>query len=319
MSERPWSVQVELTEGCNRLCGFCGLNGIRNAPGNYRFMTQNTAAVAARGLAVLCPEARYEFAMHGEPLANPEWDRCVGLFRYYLPRAQIQITTNGIVTLKRGMQRVFDEAFAVGVDFVVLDTYYPERDRLHAEVAKLRGISVVDFYRDWQPRGKSPYANYHRKLQRTVVVMDDISRHQGEAKARTLFNHAGNNPLGVVPAEPLRKTCTIPFREMSICWNGNVNICCMDWRHEYTVGNVVEQHPTAVWNSPAFRAARRALQNRSREFTPCNRCDVGSGTRAGLLPKLPPMTPEDWAVVRATEHRSQAHDPRDFVVLRRRP
>ena len=27
---RPWSIQIELTEGCNRLCTFCGLNAIRD-------------------------------------------------------------------------------------------------------------------------------------------------------------------------------------------------------------------------------------------------------------------------------------------------
>lgn len=318
-NERPWSVQVELSEGCNRLCTFCGLNGIRNAPGKFKFMTQETASIVASEMACLAPTARYEFAMHGEPLMNPEWDSIIGLFRMNMPKAQIQVTTNGIVTLKRGMQRTFDMAFAVGVDFIALDTYYPERDRLWEEVAKLEGIEVVDYYKDWQPVGKSPYANYRRKVQRTVVVMDDISRHQGEARQRTLFNHAGSNPLGKVPPEPLKKTCTIPFREMSICWNGNVNICCMDWKHEFTVGNVVRDGARAVWNSPAFGAARRVLQSKSREFTPCNKCDVSSGTRVGLLPKLPPPTEEDWAVVRHTEQASHAYDPRDFVQLRRSP
>jgi tRNA A37 methylthiotransferase MiaB len=29
---QPWSVQVELVEGCNRICGFCGINAIRSKP-----------------------------------------------------------------------------------------------------------------------------------------------------------------------------------------------------------------------------------------------------------------------------------------------
>ena len=24
----PWSIQIELVEGCNRMCKFCGINGI---------------------------------------------------------------------------------------------------------------------------------------------------------------------------------------------------------------------------------------------------------------------------------------------------
>lgn len=29
LQERPFSIQVEFTEGCNRGCGFCGLRGMR--------------------------------------------------------------------------------------------------------------------------------------------------------------------------------------------------------------------------------------------------------------------------------------------------
>lgn len=318
MIQKPWSVQLEMSEGCNRLCTFCGLNGIRSAPGNFKFMSQESAIKIAEGLGRFAPEARYEFAMHGEPLANPEWESVVHWFRHFLPKAQIQITTNGIVTLKQGMQKVFDKAFSLGVDFIVLDTYAPERERLLPEVAKLQGMTVVDFYREWLPAKKSPWANYHRKLNHHVIVMDDISLHQGEAKQRVIMNHAGNNPTAPKLEQPLKKTCTIPFREMSVCWNGNVNICCMDWQHEYTVGNLVTQTPEQVWMGRPFEAARAMLQSKSRAFTPCDKCDAGAGSRAGLLPKYPAPTADDHAVIAATVKASRGYDARDFIQLRRK-
>ena len=39
MMSKPWSIQIELAEGCSRLCSFCGLNGIRDKPGNYKFIS----------------------------------------------------------------------------------------------------------------------------------------------------------------------------------------------------------------------------------------------------------------------------------------
>ncbi len=294
---RPWSIQVELAEGCNRLCSFCGLNGIRERPGNYKFMTKDTATKAARELAELCPEARYEFAMHGEPLVNPDHLIIFRIFRSYLPKAQMQVTTNGKRLLSKGMQRHTEEIFKAGIDFIVLDTYQPERDRLWEEAGKLTGMKVVDFYKEAK-KGFTVYANKHRKLTRTVVLMDDLGARDGETKSRTIVNHAGNNPLLPTPEEPLKKTCTIPFRELSICYDGNVNLCCIDWGHEYVVGNINEQNAAEIWWSPKFEAARAFLQNKNREFSPCSRCDKNAGTRPGLLPKYPKITAEQKKIVK---------------------
>jgi radical SAM protein with 4Fe4S-binding SPASM domain len=316
---KPWSVQVELTEGCNRLCSFCGLNGIRDKPGNFKFMTLDTAMRTAQQLAQFCPDARLEFAMHGEPLKNPNYETILGTFRHYLPKTQMQVTTNGIVLLSR-MQQKLDRLFAIGVDFIVLDTYRPERDKLRAEVATLQGITVADFYDDWTPKGISPWHNHHRKVQRTVVLMDDLAARDGEVKSRTIVNHAGHNPEKGKLREPLAKTCTLPFREVAVAWNGNVNICCQDWGHDYTCGNLNRRTLQEIWTGPEFEAARAHLQNKDRNFAPCAGCDIGSGSRAGLLPKYPTLEEKDRQVARLVNRTSRAdYDPRVFVKLGRKP
>lgn len=304
---RPWSVQVELTEGCNRICGFCGINGIRDKPGSYRYMTVDLADKVAAECAELCPEARYEFAMHGEPLMNPDALMILSIFRSHLAKAQMQVTTNGIRLLGYMQERV-DALFSTGLDFVVLDTYYPERDKLRREVATLRGVNVVDFYDDMAPKGESPWHNYRRKLNRTIVLMDDIGARDGEVKSRVVLNHAGSNPTKAVPEGPLRKTCTLPFREVTVAWNGNVNVCCMDWKHQYTAGNVAKSTLREVWFGEEFEAARAMLQNKDRAFGPCTTCDAGSGTRPGLLPKYPSVTEGQREIVRKVEGASPAGD-----------
>lgn len=252
-------------------------------------MDFKTALRTASGIQQLCPTARIEFAMHGEPLANPNYLKIFRVFRGMLPKAQMQVTTNGNVIAKR-MQDKLNEIFDAGIDFVILDTYYPERDSLREAATKLEGIQVMDYYDDVvDGAGPSPWHNHHRKLRKTVILMDDLEARDGESKARVIVNHAGNNPTRPRLTEPLAKTCTLPFREITVAWNGNVNICCQDWRHEYTVGNVMESSLSAIWVSPEFEAARAHLQNKERGFAPCNVCDIGSGSRAGLLPKYPPL------------------------------
>lgn len=296
---QPWSVQVELTEGCSRICTFCGLNGIRTGPGNYKFMSLLTAEKAAVGLSKLCPMARIEFAMHGEPLMHPQHAEVLSLFRARLPKTQIMVTTNG-ANMRKDMQKSLERLYSVGVDFVVLDTYYPERDILLENAKTLHDITIWDFYDDCVPKGWSPYQNHKRKYQRLLILMDDIGKRDGEVVSRTIMNHAGNMKDKPIPEAALVKTCTNPFRELSICYNGDVNVCCMDWSHEAVMGNVMKQQLEAIWYGDKFEAFRTALQNKDRRMSPCIRCDKNSGTRAGLLPKYPAITIKEIDIIRNT-------------------
>jgi radical SAM protein with 4Fe4S-binding SPASM domain len=92
----------------------------------------------------------------------------------------------------------------------------------------------------------------------------------------------GGPPAAVNPA--LHKRCAKPFRELSIRWDGNVAVCCNDFRGIYKIGNV-RDYPDldALWQHERFAAARQMLYHESRDFMPCVWCDAVS-PRVGLLP-----------------------------------
>lgn len=311
---QPWCVQVELVEGCNRICSFCGINGIRSAPGNFKYMEMRTVEQLGGQLAELCPHARIEFAMHGEPLQHPHATGIVQWMRAVLPKAQMMLTTNGRVLAKK-MQARLEALYEAGLDYVMMDTYYPERDSLREEAATLTGIVVKDFYDELAPAGWSPYANHQRKVQRWLVLMDDIGARDGEHTSRVIHNHAGSNPGKPVPREPLKKTCTKPFREVSVTWNGEVRLCCEDWIGRYVAGNINERTLRDIWFGVEFEAARAHLQNKERTFGACQHCDAGSGMRVGLLPKYGPLTDEQRAMVKAVEARTASRE--SLVQIRR--
>lgn len=309
---RPWSLQVTLVEGCSRLCPFCGLNGIRNSTGNYVFADQHTLENIARGWADLNPEGRVEFAMHGEPLMHPRYLDAFKLFRTTLPKANLQVTTNGVrFRGKRDMAVELGLIYNAGVDYVILDTYYPERDELRDKAFAMgSGITVRDFYDDCVPSGWSPWHNHRRKHRRLLVLMDDLLARNGEVKSRVIMNHAGNAPNEPVPPEPLRKTCTLPFREITVGVEGNVHICCMDWGGELVMGNVNRTPMPDIWYGERFTAVRKVLGQKLREFTPCSRCNAGSGSRSGLLPKLGAPTERDLGVLTQAVYENTAKNRR---------
>lgn len=314
----PWCIQPELTEGCSMnqgegpggLCHFCGLTAIRNGPGDYKFMSVALAIKIANEMAEWCPKARIEFAMRGEPLMNPEHLVIFDVFRSRLPKAQMMVTTNGDTIRtsssawaqgKRRLQERLELMFRFGLDFVLLDTYYPKerRDALREEAYALKDIQVVDYYDDWAPDGKSPYHNHGRKVQRTVVLMDDLAVRDGEHSSRQVKTHAGANMAKTIPA-PLRRNCGRPFREMTIAWNGDVTLCCDDWRKEYIVDNVNETSMRDIWINPRFEAARARLMQKDRDFGPCRECDAPAAPRTGLLPVYAPPTDEQVKLTDAT-------------------
>jgi radical SAM protein with 4Fe4S-binding SPASM domain len=129
--------------------------------------------------------------------------------------------------------------------------------------------------------------------------MDDLLARNKEVRSRVIYNHAGNaNPKIAPPVDvPLKKTCTMPFREIAIRWDGTIALCCHDWKSEFKISNIKDQHLKDIWNHVRFEAARTFLQNKQRVFNPCSRCDVDSGARAGLLPEYPKPVQKDALIV----------------------
>jgi hypothetical protein len=47
---------------------------------------------------------------------------------------------------------------------------------------------------------------------------------------------------------------------MCILWNGDVVLCCVDWRRTVIAGNVADTPAPDVWNASKFQEIRRAFE-----------------------------------------------------------
>lgn len=286
----PYAVQVELTEGCNLFCNFCGLQGIRSGPN--RDMKCLTPALAGR-LAQMIAEAgwnsRIEFAMHGEPTMNPDWLAIVETFRTALPKHNLMMLSNGGGLVAGDTEEKIGKALQ-SLNVLAIDAY--ESVMLAKKIqARLQTIP-------WQWYPDNQNANPHRRRkpgEHQLVFVRDISQAKTGTHA-TLNNHGGSAFPKNSKAEG--KRCAKVFRELSVRWDGNVAICCNDWRGEYKIGSVADVASIeTLWQHPAFDAARHKLILGERDFGPCAGCDALS-YRPGLLPdtsgkvKLGPVTGE---------------------------
>lgn len=279
--DAPFCVQVELSEGCNLRCAFCGINGIRGAERTYKFMTVNTAQVIAREMARHGWTARIEFAMHGEPTMNPQAAEIVAVFRRHLPKASLLMLSNG-GGLVDDPARKIEGLFAAGLNSLGLDEYQNVK-LVPKIVEKLMGATTLPPTWDFYTYPDNPLGNPHARQapsKRRLIHIRPIDISSSGTHA-TLNNHAGSGAAKNDSA--MGKPCAKPFRELSFRWDGATAVCCNDWRGELPTGSIHVEGLIGIWHGPIMEAARRKLVLGQRDFGPCQGCDALS-YRVGLLP-----------------------------------
>jgi radical SAM protein with 4Fe4S-binding SPASM domain len=274
IQEPPFVIQVELTEGCNLRCNFCGLNGIRGSDNDFKFMTVELAHRITDEILRCKWTPRIEFAMHGEPSANPQMLDVLYVFRKKLRKTSLMMTSNGYGFMKDPTYMI--DAVLTYVNTLALD-WYENVKIVPKIIERYQGKHDIHYY------PKDVKANPHtRRLgkDKLLVVVQDIAK-ATKGTHSTLNNHCGcgapknDNGQG--------KRCGKVFRELSIRWDGNVAICCNDWRGTYKIGNVMNRGLDELWNSKPMYAARQKLYQGQRDFGPCDGCDAVT-YRTGLLP-----------------------------------
>jgi len=70
-----------------------------------------------------------------------------------------------------------------------------------------------------------------------------------------------------------RKICSIPFRTLSVNFNGEVSICCVDWAMQTIVGDVTKESLKDIWNGERLKEFRLThLRGGRYSIPPCANC-----------------------------------------------
>lgn len=288
---KPNVIQIELVQGCNRQCQFCGTQGISPT---LRFADIATIKHTCSLIKKAGLNSRILLAGHGEPTLHPRVVEIVAVIRRILPDTMIHMFTNGVV-IEKNPQLACDLMNA-GLNDLVIDDYSDHR----------AGVSIASnaLYKNYSIQQQGPgtplFAPKNKKTKRICIVppIDDY----GNTSNRSLVNHcgAGSEPL----KKPYQQICSIIFRDIFIRYDGNIAICCNDFRGEYFVCNIKNCSSfERAWFHPRLEAARRFIYHKDRSAVfPCCICDV-KPIRAGLLPDaagkltMPKPTPQDAAIV----------------------
>ncbi len=67
--------------------------------------------------------------------------------------------------------------------------------------------------------------------------------------------------------------CNDPFRIAVVYTNGNVGLCCWDYNNEYSLGNIMNEDISKLFNGDKAQNLRKSIiERRCKDIRPCNRC-----------------------------------------------
>lgn len=246
-------IEINPVELCNRTCVFCPRHDNTIYPNRNLHMDIKTAESIAMSLEDMKYTGRVTFSGFGEPLLHNNILKLVQTIkRNNSDIERLQLITNG----DKLTRELAIKLYSVGIDRIEIDLY--------------DGEYQIDVY--------------NKMLQGIPEQMYCLRHHYfGPEKdyGLTLNNRAGAVKTIKKPKNPLKRGCYLPFYKLMIDWNGDILLCCQDWRRRGNVNlNVNNYKIKDIWLSSELNKYRKSLSNHNRDHSPCDECNI-DGTMNG--------------------------------------
>lgn len=241
------TVELNITELCNRTCIFCPRHDSKVYPNRNLNMSVETAEIIAKNLSNFNYKGKISYSGYSENFLNKKFVDIISVMRKYLTDNLFECNTNGDFLKKESIGEFFES----GLDLLYINLY--------------DGIEQKEKFED---------------------IMSDIDdskykyrAHYSQDDYGLFINNRGGNItwLGFDESdiESLKgKPCYYPFYKMFVDWDGDVMFCSNDWGKEIVVGNLVKDTLYNVWFSDKMYDIRKKLSVGDRSHSPCNKCSV---------------------------------------------
>ena len=287
----PIYVQLQTVDGCNGACLMCP-HAAPTRPGQARVMEPAlyerilTELHAAGTVQVLC------LMLQNEPLLDPLLAERIRRARAVLgARCQTAVVTNGALLTPERTAELLDAGLDwldISIDACREETYRAIRRGLDFALVQENARRLLANRRNAHVRirfltqraneaERDEFVRHWRSLGAHVFV-SDVSNRAGALKGFARLR--STLPRGLhwrraarAVAGRLAPACLAPFTTLCVLVDGRVILCCQDWAHEETYGNLAEQPLPEIWNGPRLNEARHALwQHRPEEVALCRQC-----------------------------------------------
>jgi len=233
-------ILLETTTYCNLRCKFCPNSKYpRGLLKNKKLMPLKLFKKIVNELAEIDYNGVICLHFYGEPLTDKRLPNLVKYIREKLPKANIQLNSNGtLLTIP-----IYKKLFNAGINSMEISQY---GDSMPENLKKIFA------YLKTKPKkyNKINYRVFNDKL--------GLSNRGGEIKLKRL---------------PDRPMCIYPEKEgMIIDYAGNAILCCQDYHSSIKFGNLKNEKLIDIWNKPVYKKLRKELKKQIFKLPICKRC-----------------------------------------------
>lgn len=274
----PLEIQIETNTACNATCVMCPYPEVTREVPQGRM----DAALYEKLLDECAQQRslwRIEPFLNNEPFTDVRLVDWIALAKQRVPHAMVTVTTNGSLLFPR----VADRLVKSGLDAIWFSVNGASRETYE----HIMGLSFdlvmghIDYLLSIRPPGLRVFTNMIETEPMRGEIAENIQRWRAlgvESGASPLANRAGNVKnfetlnYKAVAAAPVR-LCDLLYHKMYVGWNGDVLLCCMDWRRRVVLGNARRQSLREIWLGEPYQHYRRLHeQGRVAELELCRDC-----------------------------------------------
>lgn len=290
----PWAWAIEPVRGCNLRCGHCAIRAFESD--ELEYMSDEVWIDTFRLINAVTPLCRVEMSNAGEPTLHPRLLELLKIGRKLAPRAQFQMTTNGTMIEKGKI--TYKQLFNAGMNILYVDMYAPKER--HIELAEQSGYLWYE-YLDHDIDVPNAWA-YHGPHMQFITLMEPPhnwpKKRLSLGRLGTFYNHMdwkAAEKFNMFPVtEPIAKTCSQPFKYISLKQDGYYEFCCQDFFGETAgkLGHVSEGVPgfERYWFGPFMQLHRKHLLDKDRAWSKyCSRCNITFNIGPGMARRM-----KDW-------------------------
>lgn len=248
---QPLVVNLETINRCNGSCAFCTAN--KHAEKRPYVRMEDDLFYS-----IIDQLADWGFKGHLTLYGNNEpWldTRIVDMHKYCrekLPDSFIFMSTNGILL---DIDKV--KAISPYINQLVINNYCEDM-KLYDNVQKIHDYVVA-----------------HEEEFKDVEILIQMRY----VKA-VLTNRAGSSPNKAATEKIIKETCLMPYTDMFIFPDGRMGLCCCDNLEATTLADLTKEPLVEAWNSKAYQAARKLIENGRQNHPFCKHCDfIDAGLR----------------------------------------
>lgn len=278
----PRLISVETIGTCNARCTFCPHPSLDKNAKRERMSLATFDRIAAE--CALHPDLEVvTLSFQNEPLTDRRIFKLIGRFRAATGgRVKLAIVTNGSMLTPRRVDELLEnppdllkisvtgisdadyESLMVGLKFSRTQRY------ITALMERIRGLPRPDVqincvYTDEVRRvGVRQVAEFWAERGLRVHVMNLENRNGALQDFRAKLPEQRWN---------VRTWCKRPEEQLSVWPNGDVALCCADWKKEVILGNVNFTPLQDIWHGHSLNRFRKGLRaGKTALLHPCNTC-----------------------------------------------